>query len=261
MVIYLVTNLVNGKKYIGMDSNNCPKYLGSGVFIKKAINKYGRENFKKEILQICETKEELLDAEKTWIDFYDAVNSKQFYNIREGGQGGDIRDYLTEEDIIKWKNNISLGKTGLRKGIPLSEKNKTGISEGLKLFYKNNLAPNTGKKHSEETKNKIRDALVGREFTEEHKRNMKKKEHFDNQTESSIKKETRDKLSKYNASLTKEEVIEIYNLSKTKQKSYSELRKIFGISISCISEIINKKTYKWVWDELENDDDQLSNIP
>jgi len=44
----------------------------------------------------------------------------------------------------------------------------------------------------------------------------------------------------------------IYNLSKSKQKSYSELKEMFDISISCISEIINKKTYKWVWEELEN---------
>lgn len=39
MVVYLITNLINGKKYIGTDSKNNPKYLGSGDFIKKAIIK------------------------------------------------------------------------------------------------------------------------------------------------------------------------------------------------------------------------------
>jgi hypothetical protein len=70
--------------------------------------------------------------------------------------------------------------------------------------------------------------------------------------DTSITREKRDKLSKYNASLTKDQVLMIFNLSRTRQKSYSELSKMFDLSISCISEIINKKTYKWVWEELEN---------
>jgi hypothetical protein len=251
MIVYLVTNLINGKKYVGMDSLNYPYYLGSGVFIKKAIKKYGRKKFKKETLQVCETKEELLEAEKYWIDFFNAIKDKNFYNMREGGQGGDIRYFMDEERIKQWKKNLSNSKKGNRKGIPLSEENKKGINEGLKLFYKNNIAPRMGKKQSEETKKKIRDALVGREFSEDHKNAMKRKQNEEIK-EKSITKEKRDKLSKFNSSLTKDEVLMIYNLSKTKQKSYSELKKMFGISISCISEIINKKTYKWVWEELEN---------
>ena len=250
MIIYLVTNLLNDKKYIGMDSLNCPNYLGSGVLIKKAIKKYGRDNFKKEILQICSTKEELLIAEKYWIDFFYAVNSRNFYNIREGGQGGDIREFLSEIQIEEWKKNISKGKKDLRKGIPLSDKNKAGISQGLKLFYKKNISPNMGRNHSDETKMKIRNALIGREFTEEHKNNLRRTNV--EIKESSITREKRDKLSKHNAALTKEQVLMILHLSKTRQKSYSELSKMFGLSVSCISEIVNKKTYKWIWEELEN---------
>jgi len=108
-----------------------------------------------------------------------------------------------------------------------------------------------GRNQSEETKKKIRNALIGREFSEEHKKNIKRKK-SENLKTISISKEKRDKLSKHNSSLTKEEVLMIYNLSKSKQKSYSELKEMFNISISCISEIINKKTYKWVWEELEN---------
>jgi hypothetical protein len=53
--VYCVTNLLNGRKYIGshagfVDDN----YLGSGVIIKKAISKYGSRNFKKQILWVGE---------------------------------------------------------------------------------------------------------------------------------------------------------------------------------------------------------------
>jgi len=250
MVIYLVTNLINNKKYIGMDSSNCPYYLGSGLYIKKAIKKYGRVNFKKEILQVCSSKEELIKAEKYWISFFNADKDRKFYNIREGGQGGDIRIFMNNDEISEWKKNISIGRVGIRKGIPLSEKNKIGISHGLKLFYENNISHNMGRNHSDETKMKIRNSLIGREFSEEHKNNMKKSNNTESR-EPSISKEKRDKLSKHNASLSKYDVLAIYNLSKTKQKSYSELKEMFGLSLSCISEIVNKKTYKWVWEELD----------
>jgi len=85
MIIYMTTNLINGRKYIGLDSKNNPKYLGSGKALKLAIAKYGKENFNKEILCYCGSMEELLEKEKYYIKEYDAVNSKKFYNIAEGG--------------------------------------------------------------------------------------------------------------------------------------------------------------------------------
>lgn len=39
MIIYLTTNLINNKKYIGSTNNNNPYYLGSGVYLNKAIKK------------------------------------------------------------------------------------------------------------------------------------------------------------------------------------------------------------------------------
>jgi hypothetical protein len=43
MVVYCITNKINGKKYIGSDSNNNPEYYGSGVYIKQSLKKYGKE--------------------------------------------------------------------------------------------------------------------------------------------------------------------------------------------------------------------------
>ncbi len=43
MIIYITTNLLNGKKYIGKDEKNNPSYLGSGKLLKLAINKHGKK--------------------------------------------------------------------------------------------------------------------------------------------------------------------------------------------------------------------------
>lgn len=87
--IYLTTNLVNNKKYIGQHKGFInDNYLGSGIQIKKALEKYGKNNFKREILEICQ-EHELDEKEKFWINYYDAFNSNQFYNLSEGGQNGD----------------------------------------------------------------------------------------------------------------------------------------------------------------------------
>ena len=51
MRIYIVTNLINNKIYIGKESRNRNNYFGSGLLINRAIEKYGIINFKKEILE------------------------------------------------------------------------------------------------------------------------------------------------------------------------------------------------------------------
>ena len=96
MIIYCTTNLINGKKYIGLDKRNCSSYLGSGIHLKRAIRKYGKENFKKQILEHCNSLENLIEAEKYWIDYFGAVKSDQFYNIASGGDGGNVLSAFPE---------------------------------------------------------------------------------------------------------------------------------------------------------------------
>ena len=88
--IYLTTNLINGKKYIGQHkiTKQYDYYLGSGKILKDAINKYGRNNFKKEQLALCDTQEEANEQEKYFIKKYNAVENEEFYNLAEGGQEG-----------------------------------------------------------------------------------------------------------------------------------------------------------------------------
>ena len=68
--IYKITNLINGKMYIGqhMTNNLDDGYMGSGKLIKRAIKKYGVENFKKEIQGFYEDMEELNYMERVLVD-------------------------------------------------------------------------------------------------------------------------------------------------------------------------------------------------
>jgi group I intron endonuclease len=89
--IYKVTNKVNGKFYIGIHSTNNLEdgYLGSGTAIRTAIEKYGVENFGKEILEFCESRESVLNREKELIT-EDLVRSDLCYNLKTGGSSGFI---------------------------------------------------------------------------------------------------------------------------------------------------------------------------
>jgi len=83
--VYKTTNLINKKFYIGQTTQkgyNFNTYLGSGRLLKKAIKKYGKENFKRDILYECNNQEHLDRMERFFI-FY----TKPTYNIDLGGLG------------------------------------------------------------------------------------------------------------------------------------------------------------------------------
>jgi hypothetical protein len=86
MEIYLTTNLVNNKVYVGQTKTEDPTYLGSGTLIVKAIKKYGRENFSKHTLEIV-SEESLLDEKEIfWIAFF-KNRGYSMYNVQAGGRG------------------------------------------------------------------------------------------------------------------------------------------------------------------------------
>lgn len=133
--IYITTNLINGKKYIGQHLKSTTKkydyYLGSGILLKQAIQKYGKENFKKEILCLCETQEEANEKEKEYILQYNAVEGSNFYNIASGGQDGGGFKYYQEflkthpEEKEKHNQNRVLGLQKYCKEHP-EERSKLG---------------------------------------------------------------------------------------------------------------------------------------
>lgn len=101
-LVYKTTNLVNGKIYIGKHETNDINdgYLGSGNLIRRAIKKYGRENFKREILFECSSKEEM-DIKEAELVNEEFLKRDDVYNIKLGGDGGF--DFINHNNEVKAK--------------------------------------------------------------------------------------------------------------------------------------------------------------
>ena len=141
--IYITTNLVNRKKYIGQHEASRfegNKYLGSGIMVTRAVKKYGESNFKVELLETCNSKQELDEAEISYIKKVDAANSDEFYNITYGGQGGDFftdemkdklrKARLSQKSQTKGKRKIN---NGIREKLVTPEELDNYLSDGWKL--------------------------------------------------------------------------------------------------------------------------------
>lgn len=90
-LVYLTTNIINNKIYVGIHStyNLDDGYLGSGKLISKAIKKYGKENFKRQILYYCLTREDTREIEKKIVN-ENFIKLHYVYNKALGGEGGDL---------------------------------------------------------------------------------------------------------------------------------------------------------------------------
>jgi group I intron endonuclease len=123
MIIYKITNTINNKIYIGQTSKDDENYFGGGVIIKQAIKKHGKENFVKEILEHCNTIDELNEREIYWISFFDSTNHKIGYNIELGGRSKSHTTY-TREKISSSKKGIKNTESH-NKNIGLASSNRS----------------------------------------------------------------------------------------------------------------------------------------
>ena len=183
MIIYKTVNAINGKFYIGQDSNNNPEYYGSGTAFKLALKKYGRENFIKEVIEVCSNQEELNEREKYWIKETKAIELG--YNIAEGGFGVSNMSDEIKQKISKSKKGKKLSEEHIKKlskcfkGRKHTEETKQKLSEinkGRKLTpeqLKKLSESHKGIKLSEEAKRKIGDRFRGKPLSEEHRKKIK----------------------------------------------------------------------------------------
>ena len=140
--VYETTNLINGKKYIGKRSCKCPieedKYMGSGVYLLRAIRKYGVDNFKKRIIKTFLTEEDAYFFEKEEISKVNADINDRYYNIAMGGKGG-ICGLNVSEETRKKLSIASKGRTcseETRKKISNSHKNSKTLEIRIKNLSK-----------------------------------------------------------------------------------------------------------------------------
>lgn len=167
-LIYQITNKSNGMIYIGKHktTNKDDGYMGSGIRIVRAIEKYGVDNFEKTILFECSSEDEMnkLEAEIVNEDF---IARDDVYNISLGGNGG--WDYInkTNKNIgFKYANSHKLNNKGKKISKELREK----MNEGRRLNILKNpekynrskeLNPMYGKTHSEETRKRLSETHTG----------------------------------------------------------------------------------------------------
>lgn len=185
--IYLTTNTINGKKYIGQHARSFfdKKYLGSGTALKNAILKYGPENFKCEILCECDSQEELDRMEKLFIRENNACMDSCFYNITTGGRMCQL-PFQSEETKAKIssankgkkrtqeqneRNSIAKkGSKWMHKGdvqsIIMRDEVQAHLSDGWKLGMHSRKAMPPS---SPEKKQRISNALKGKPHSSEHR--------------------------------------------------------------------------------------------
>lgn len=178
--IYMTTNLINGMRYIGKHYGKInDSYLGSGTKLKKDIEKFGKQNFKKEILYISQTEEENCKKEIEFIETFNAVKNPLFYNIHVGGTGGNTTAGYSEEEKRKLSQKLSKLQQGEKNGMygkhhteftkqKIRENRNTSYMQ-LKEYRENMSKIKTGsgngmygKHHTEESKKKMSENSKGK---------------------------------------------------------------------------------------------------
>lgn len=176
--VYLRTNKVNGKQYVGQTNDwkrreynwYNTNWSYAGRLINNARNKYGADNFETTILKECET---IDDANKWEMYYIKELNTKYpfGYNLTDGGEGSigcvvsdETRRKLSE--LTKGENNPFYGKHHSEETIEklknrvISDETRRKLSEAAK----GRQSPNKGKHLTEETKKKLSESRLGKHF-------------------------------------------------------------------------------------------------
>ena len=163
-VVYLLTNLVNGKYYIGQTRNigeRLRHHLAArkdhDYPINRAIRKYGRNSFASDILGEAEVGEELNNLERLWIAISNATDRHVGYNLREGGSVSGFNEETRKRMSIACKNR--------KPQSPESIKKRADSMRGRKC--PEHSARMMGRIKSPETCRKLSESLKGHPISQE----------------------------------------------------------------------------------------------
>jgi hypothetical protein len=127
-IVYLTTNLINNKIYVGKHStyNLEDGYLGSGIALNRAIKKYGEVNFKRTVLHFCLTEIQALDIEASIVDTH-FIQRVDTYNIALGGGSGWY--HVSKQNIGRKHSAETCNKRSIKlKGLKRTKSQCTRIS-------------------------------------------------------------------------------------------------------------------------------------
>ena len=191
--IYRITDLTNGKCYIGQHKYDKPmldpKYHGSSCILKNQIKKHP-ENFLEDLIFIAATLDELNYFETYFIEHLNTLHPNG-YNLNTGG------DQRSASDEFKSKMRA------IQTGKPRSEETKKKISDSLK-----------GHKRSEETRQKMSDAQKGKNVSEETRQKM---------SDAQKGKRCGEESAQYKYHITKEELYDLYIVQGLYQYQIAEI--------------------------------------
>lgn len=234
-VIYLIMNHVNGKCYIGKTIDPIQRWRDhqppktKNYPIQYAILKHKVENFTFDIIERFSLESELEEAEIWWIAYLRSLGA-QLYNITDGGDGISGYHHTAETKQLLSKNRKDLIATGW---IPI--------------------------KHTEEFKQQLSQNMIGHTYNTDrvhppdclHCSELVKRNKTNNPSRSGDpdvkKKMSKKKIGSLNnqAIMTEEKVVELRQLSK-QGMSNKELSIKFGIAVTTVSGIKNRKSWKHV---------------
>ena len=163
-IVYKITNQINGKFYIGShktkDLND--NYMGSGKYLKYSQEKYGVENFTKEILFVFDNAEEMY-AKEAEIVTEDFLAEENTYNLKVGGFGGfDHLNDGSEKHIQRCRRAASirvekLRESGYYKSTEFVDRANQALLAARQTRKDQRLPPPSfkGQAHTPETKAKL----------------------------------------------------------------------------------------------------------
>jgi group I intron endonuclease len=197
MIVYLLTNKIDGKRYVGITTKSLEKRFAQHVsmansnvrtsrqLIVRAIKKHGESNFIAEILEMCEDKETLCEREMHWIETLKTranFEGHNGYNLTDGGEG--LRGYIASDETRELMRKAHLKEN-------LSDTSRQAISVAARRRYFDGHGAHMrsrrkrGEQHpfykrtwrkdftvTQETREKISRASTGKKLSEEHKRSI-----------------------------------------------------------------------------------------